>query len=146
PTWGSMTASQFGQYDVLIAGDPDCGALPNGLVASAPRWGQVVLGHAGGRTLAGNRVVVGTDPDLHAGNNPGSGRETVVKDGIAFAGAQTGTTGMYFDTSCGGNYYGQGAQTVSTLDAMSEGSGTWAIDTNPPCGGAVSLIASNSSF
>ncbi len=52
-TWGAMTATDFGQYDLLIAGDPLCGILPPGLISSAPVYGPVVLGLAGGRTSAG---------------------------------------------------------------------------------------------
>jgi hypothetical protein len=147
-TWATMTASQFGSYDLLVAGDPTCGSLPPGLVSSAPVYGPVVLGHAGGRTAAGNRTVVGTDPVFHDGGDYTSpnARGTIIRDGLAFAGAQTGTTGMYFDTTCAGNYYGQGPETLSILSAISQGSGAWTIDDNPPCGGNVALIASNPAF
>ena len=64
-TWGTMTATEFGAYDLLIAGDPHCGVLPPGLVSSASVYGSVVMGLAGGRTSAGNRVLVGTDPVFH---------------------------------------------------------------------------------
>jgi HYR domain len=144
--WGAMTAAQFGSYDLLIAGDPDCGTLPPGLVASASVFGPVVLGTAGGRTLAGNRVVVGTDPVLHSGANVSSPRAIVINDGIAFAGKQPGRTGFYFDTTCAANYYGQSAETLSILAAISAGAGSWTIDAFPPCGGSVSLIASEPSF
>ena len=33
-TWGGYTATDFGGYDLLIAGDPTCGSLPPGLVSS----------------------------------------------------------------------------------------------------------------
>lgn len=143
-TWASMSASDFAQYNVLIVGDPTCGAVPGGVLSSAGVWGPVVLGEAGGRTYAGNRIVIGTDPAFHSGENPGSSRAVVVKDGIAFAGRQPDTTGMYFDASCGG-YYSPGGITTA-LAAMSTGSGSWSIDTRPPCGGNVSLIASNPAF
>ena len=137
--WGTYTAADFGQYDLLIAGDPYCGSLPPGLVATAPIYGAVVLGHAGGRTLAGNRIVVGTDPVFH-------GHHEIIHDGIAFAGKQPGRTGMFFDSTCAANYYGQSAETLAILSALSEGAGSWTIDAGPPCGGAVSLIASEPSF
>jgi hypothetical protein len=147
-TWGAMTASDFGQYDLLIAGDPTCGSLPPGLVSSASVYGPVVLGLAGGRTSAGNRIVVGTDPVFHDGGDyasPGA-RGTIIREGIAYAGSQPGTTGMYFDSTCAANYYGQSAETLAIMNALSAGSGTWTIDADPPCGGSVSLIASNPSF
>lgn len=145
-TWAGMSASDFGQYDLLIAGDPFCGSLPPGLVASAPVWGPVVMGHAGGRTMAGNRTIVGTDPVLHSGGDTSSPRSIVIKDGIAYAGTQPGTTGMYLDTTCAANYYGQSAETLTLVNAISEGVGTWTLDAFPPCGGNVSLIASNPAF
>jgi hypothetical protein len=147
-TWATMTQADFGQYDLLIAGDPTCSVLPPGLAASTAVYGPVVLGHAGGRTQAGNRIVVGTDPVLHDGGDytsPGA-RGTIIRDGIGFAGAQPGRTGMYFDATCGANYFGQTAETLAIVNALSEGSGAWTIDATPPCGGAVSLIASNPSF
>ena len=147
-TWGAMTAAQFGAYDLLIAGDPNCGVLPAGLISSASVYGPVVLGLAGGRTSAGNRIVVGTDPVLHdAGDftTPGA-RGTIIREGIGYAGSQPGTTGMYFDSTCGANYSSQSAETLAILEALSAGAGAWTIDADPPCGGSVSLIASNPSF
>ncbi len=147
-TWGGMSAAAFGAYDVLIAGDPYCSTLPPGLVSSAGVYGSVVRGLAGGRTLAGNRVVVGTDPVLHDFGDftsPGA-RGTIIREGIGFAGAQPGRTGMYFDTTCAANYYGQSAETLTILAAISAGVGPWTINAGPPCGGSVSLIASNPAF
>ena len=134
-TWGGMTAAQFGAYDLLIAGDPTCGTLPPGLVSSAPVYGSVVLGTAGGRTSAGNRIVVGTDPVYHD-TAPNVARGAIIHDGIAFAGAQSGTTGMYFDATCGAED-GSPADVLSVVDALSAGSGSWTIDAIPPCGGSV---------
>jgi len=149
-TWGAMTASEFGQYDLLTAGDPTCATLPPGLGSSAAVYGSVVLGLAGGRTSAGNRIEVGTDPVYHDGGDytsPGA-RGTIIREGIAYAGSKPGTTGMYFDASCGANLGdpAQAAETLSILDSLSAGSGAWTIDADPPCGGSVSLIASNPAF
>ncbi|MGZ6952267.1 MAG: InlB B-repeat-containing protein [Acidimicrobiia bacterium] len=145
-TWASMTQAQFASYDVLIVGDPSCGFVPSGVATSAPTWGPVVMGHAGGRTVAGNRVEVGTDPVFHDGGDYTSpdARGTIIRDGIAYAANNVGTTGMYFDSTCGDT--NGGADTTAILQAMSEGSGTWTIDTTPPCGGNVSLIAAHPSF
>jgi hypothetical protein len=147
-TWATYTAADFGQYELLIAGDPSCGTLPPGLVSTASVFGPVVLGLSGGRTLAGNRIVVGTDPVFHDGGDYTSpdARGTIIREGIAYAASNAGTTGMYFDSTCGADYYGQSAETLAILEGMSAGSGTWTIDADPPCGGAVSLIASNPSF
>jgi hypothetical protein len=143
--WGAMTAAQFGAYDLLIAGDPTCGDLPAGLISSAPVYGPVVMGLAGGRTEAGNRIVVGTDPVFHDSgdfSSPGA-RGTIIREGIAYAGSHVGTTGMYFDPTCSADF--QSADTLSILNALSSGSGAWTVD-GTPCGGSVSLIASNPSF
>jgi hypothetical protein len=145
-TWGTLTAADFGQYDLLIAGDPGCGSLPPGLVSSASVYGPVVLGLAGGRTLAGNRIVVGTDPVFHDGGDftsPGA-RGTIIREGIAFAASRPGRTGMYFDATCSDDF--QTADTHTILNALSAGGGVWTVDGTPPCGGSVSLIASNLSF
>lgn len=145
-TWGAMTASEFGGYDLLIAGDPTCGFLPDGLISSADVYGPVVLGLAGGRTQAGNRIVVGTDPVFHDAGDWTSpdARGTIIREGIGFAGAQPGTTGMYFDPTCAGSL--QPNDVLSILEALSAGSGAWTINGAPPCGGSVSLIASHPSF
>jgi hypothetical protein len=144
-TWGALTASDFGLYDLLIAGDPGCGSLPPGLISSASVYGPVVMGLAGGRTSPGNRILVGTDPVFHDGGDytsPGA-RGTIIREGIDFAGSQPGTTGMYFDSSCAAF---QSTGILAILDALSAGGGAWTIDVSPPCGGNVSLIASNPSF
>ncbi len=145
-TWGSMTAADFGQYDLLIAGDPSCGSLPAGLISSAPVFGPVVLGMAGGRTSAGNRVLVGTDPVFHDGGDYTSpdARGTIIREGIAFAGAHPGRTGMYFDATCAGSF--QGSEILDILKAISAGTGSWTINGSPPCGGSVSLIAAHPAF
>ena len=122
-TWATYTASDFGQYDLLIAGDPNCGDLPPGLVSSAAVFGPVVLGLAGGRTSAGNRIVVGTDPVLHDGGDYSSpdARGTIIREGIGYAGSVPGTTGMYFDSTCAANYSGQSAETLSDPDVDERG-------------------------
>ena len=142
-TWSTLTAADFAQYDVLIAGDPSCGSLPPGLISSAGVFGPVVLGLAGGRTLAGNRVLIGTDPVFHFTTGQA---ETLIRDGIAYAGSQPGATGMYFDATCAANYFTQSAETLAIVEALSAGTGSWTINADPPCGGSVSLIASNPSF
>jgi hypothetical protein len=107
-----------------------------------------VLGLAGGRTLAGNRIVVGTDPVEH-GATLTSVRGEIIRDGISYAGQQPNRTGMYFDSTCAADYYGQSAQTLAILTSLSAGVGAWTIHTGTggpgstvPCGGSVSLIAS----
>jgi hypothetical protein len=142
--WDAMTAAQFASYQVLIAGDPYCGRIAGSFTSNESTWGPVVMGTAGGNTFAGNRVVVGTDPVEHSGSHPGA--LTLINDGVAYAGSQPGRTGLYFDTSCGGNYYGQGGLAASILGPLSTGSGSWTENDSPPCGGNVAKIASTTSF
>jgi hypothetical protein len=146
-TWGSMTQAEFGTYQVLIAGDPTCSTLPPGLIESASVYGPVVLGLAGGRTSAGNRVIVGTDPVYHDGGSfeaPGA-RGTIIREGIDYASTKSASTGMYYDASCAGEI-SQAPQVLEIATALNGGPGSWTIDAEPPCGGNVSLIASNPAF
>jgi hypothetical protein len=139
-TWAEMTQAEFGAYDLLIIGDPNCGSAPQTAAANAATWAPVVMGTAGGRTKAGNRIVVGTDPALHANllTRPDAG--IIIREGVAFAGAQVGTTGLYFSASCGGG----GGNVLTALGLLSTGSGPWAVVEGS--GNAVSLIASEPSF
>jgi hypothetical protein len=107
-TWETMTAEEFGKYQVLIVGDPKCSATALSADESAKTWVPVVMTPGN----VGNRVVVGTDPEFHyaaggggaqpkeAGNPSTAGAEHLVQDGIAYAGGVTGATGIYFTTSC----------------------------------------------
>ena len=142
--WGAMSAAQFGSYQVLIAGDPYCGVIAPSFSDNIATWAPVVLGRAGGRTQAGNRVAIGTDPVLHGGGHPGG--YTLIQDGVNYASAQPGRTGLYFDTSCGGNYYDQPGLAASLLQQVSTGTGSWTENDGPPCGGHVAKIASTAKF
>jgi hypothetical protein len=137
-TWTSMTQAQFAAYQVLILGDPTCSVMPPSGTGNAAVWAPVVMGTAV-NTQPGNRILIGTDPVYHHFSNPGA--TTLIKDGIAFAGALSGRTGVYFDMSCADN--GQG---LATLNLLSIGAGTWTENPFPPCGGSVSKIASNPAF
>ena len=139
--WQTMTAADFGAYDLIIIGDDTCDGDPATAAANASVWAPVVMGTAGGRTQAGNRVVVGTDPVYH-GRSVGHARTAILRDGIAFAGIQTGRTGLYFSTSCN---RGGDSRILGALEALSTGTGSWTAG-SPPCGGSVSLIAAHPSF
>jgi hypothetical protein len=108
--WEAMTAEEFSHYQLLVVGDPKCSFTAESAVNSAKTWTPVVMGSLAG--VAGNRVVVGTDPEFHyavggggaqpkePGNPSSAGAEHLVQDGITFAGGVSGATGVYFDTSC----------------------------------------------
>jgi hypothetical protein len=69
----------------------------------------------------------------------------VISDGIDFAGAQPGRTGLYFDVSCAGEISQPGVA-ASMMAQLSAGTGTWTEDDVPPCGGNVAKIASTPKF
>jgi LPXTG-motif cell wall-anchored protein len=150
--WDAMTAAQFAHYQVLIVGDPDCDDTPTSATSNAPTWTKVVMGKSV-NTTAGNRVVIGTDPELHYHNGEGgakptnpsdpttAGAEHLVQDGIAFAGNVVGATGAYFDTSC--DDPGQDVSVLNSLSSLGKG---FTEDTDPPCGGSVQLIAKHPAF
>lgn len=138
--WQAMSAAQFGEYELLIIGDPTCSGV-GFASANFATWAPVVMGTAGGRTLAGNRVVVGTDPVYH-GRSTGHVRTTILREGIAYAGKQPGRTGLYYSTSCS---WAGDANIDSALEALSTGTGSWTAGSSP-CGGSVSLIASEPTF
>ena len=150
--WEAMTAAQFASYQVLIVGDPQCSSTPASVNSNASTWAPVVMGTSV-NTLAGNRTLAGIDPEFHyaagagqaAPTNPEdpttSGAEQLVADGIAFAGAVPGATGVYYDTSCSAP-----AGDVTTLDQLTTtGAGHWTT-AHPECDAAVKQIASNSAF
>ncbi|MGZ4560408.1 MAG: hypothetical protein ACXVXJ_05445 [Mycobacteriaceae bacterium] len=139
--WDAMTQEQFGQYQLLVAGDQSCGGTADSFTSNESVWAPVVMGTAGGRSLAGNRVAIGTDPVFHRTYNPGA--DTLIQTGLAFAGSQPGRTGLYFDASCDGYQTGVAA---SVLQQVSSGTGTWTENPYPPCGGAVAKIASTAKF
>ncbi len=179
--WEKMTAAEFAQYQLLIVGDPDCRSTALSAVNSAPTWTPVVMGN-GPNPLVGNRAVVGTDPEYHyaaggggarpteAGNPASAGAEHLVQDGITFAGAVVGATGVYFDTSCSDlaeaeedaakpatsvipNEIHQptvegpdGLDKTQVLEHLTLEPGKWTENTSPPCGGSVSQVATNSAF
>jgi hypothetical protein len=110
PEWEAMSEEEFGQYQVLVVGDPECDETALSAVESAKTWTKVVMGSVSGHE--GNRALVGTDPEYHyiegeggapptdPSNPQTAGAEHLVQDGIAYAGGVAGATGVYFDTSC----------------------------------------------
>jgi hypothetical protein len=139
--WDAMTPAQFATYQVLIAGDPTCGILAPSFTSNSGTWAPVVMGTSI-NTHPGNRILIGTDPVFHRPAHPGA--DHLIKDGIAFAGALSGRTGLYFDASCFDET--GGGTTIATLAKLSTGAGTWTENPLPPCGGSVSLIAANPAF
>jgi hypothetical protein len=138
--WEAMTAAQFRAYQVLIVGDPSC-AGDDGSLDFTPAldndsvWEPVVM------SSGGNKVVIGTDPIYHYQTGH-SGAITLVKQGIAFAGAVTGATGIYLDMSC--SYTGVTPGTpVPILDGLSTHGAGQFTTTGVPCAGAIAVVAAS---
>lgn len=93
-----MTPAEFSAYQVLIIGDPTCGyTVSEGTEAleSAETWEPVVM------ASGGNKVIIGTDPTFHNDGPSGTQRGDLLEaNGIAYAGAVKGATGLYLDLSC----------------------------------------------
>src|SRR5439155_16877 len=102
------------------------------VVAIAPRLGlSVPQAHAVTPKALINGDTVSGSPSI----------EEQQATALDFAGLLSSRTGIYFDMSCFDN--GQG---LSTLNMLSVGASSWTENTSPPCGGSVSLIASNPAF
>jgi hypothetical protein len=135
-TWQSMTASQFAAYQVLVIGDPTCThGFPYGVDSNASTWEGVVM------SSGGNRVLIGTDPTFHNNGPSGTQRgDLLERNGIAFAGAKAGATGMYIDLSC--RYESDPSGTaVPILDGLTtHGPNAFTVG-GAPCAGAISIVA-----
>jgi hypothetical protein len=106
--WDAMTQAQFASYQLLVLGDTACGGVGNiaGAVSNESTWAPAVNG-----TI----LIIGTDPIFHESEYPASGQTSpdpakLVYQGLAYAGAQAGRTGLYLDLSC---YYASAAAGTS---------------------------------
>jgi hypothetical protein len=114
--WDGMTATQFKQYQLLVIGDPHCTEGPATYLTTAAsnetKWAPVVKG---------NVLVIGSDPVYHYDYGAGlPGPGVLITKGLAYAGQQTGKTGLYLDLSC---YYDNGFyhQSVPILNGLEAG-------------------------
>ena len=91
PTWAGMSAADFATYELVILGDPNCVGNPSPLAGAEAHpeiWGPAITG---------NVVALLTDPEFHS-SIPGATK--LMENGLAFAGAQPGRTGLYVSLSC----------------------------------------------
>ncbi len=148
-TWTAMTSAQFADYQVVIVGDPTCGALPAAVGANKTNLADAVMARAGGNTKVGNRIVIGTDPRFHlTAGTTGNGGRKLIETGIAFAGVQEGATGLYLTTTCVDPDYNSNGRPdgVELLGLLTGASDTWTQSASPPCGGSASLISNAAQF
>ena len=145
-TWGSMTATQFSDYQLIIIGDPTCSSLPEVVSTNAAALADAVMDRAGTNTRVGNRVLIGTDPDFHVGQ----GGQELIDKGIDFAGALEGASGLFLTFTCNDpDYDGDGTpdgqeKLLPLLTA--DPAGSWTQNDSPPCGGSVSVISNAAQF
>ena len=133
-TWQSEPQSYFAKFQLLVIGDATCNFDINsisGAVNSESTWAPAI---------SGSILIIGTDPVYHYFNNsPGAGK--LINQGLAYAGAQAGKTGLYLDLSClysdmGG---GMGTQDVPIIDGLGFGSAT---TTGAGCDDGIHIVAS----
>lgn len=145
-TWGSMTADQFSDYQLIVIGDPTCSSIPPVVSQNATALADAVMDRAGSNTRVGNRVLIGTDPVYHY-----SGRgEHLISKGLDFAGALEGASGLFMTFTCGDPDYdangtGDAQEKLLTL-LTADPAAAWTQNTRPPCGGSVSLISNAAQF
>lgn len=125
--WAGMATTEFAAYDLLILGDPNCVGSPGPLgpaEAHPDIWGAAV---------AGNVVLVLTDPDYHAAFL--TAPQTLMTNAIAHAGSQSGKTGLYASLSC---YYAS-ANPGTTVPALS-GLGGFTVRGQGGCPNAIHIV------
>ena len=125
--WAGMTTSDFAAYDVLILGDPNCVGNPGPLSPAEAHpdvWGAAVTG---------NVVLLLTDPDFHAASL--TAPQTLMSNGIAHAGAQSGKTGLYASLSC---YYFV-AEPGTSVPALSK-LGSFTVEGQGGCPNSIHIV------
>jgi hypothetical protein len=144
-TWATMTAAQFADYQLIVIGDPTCSVLPQVVSQNAAALADAVMARSGGNTIAGNRILIGTDPVFHQGQ----GGTKLIDAGIEFAGIQDGASGLYLDFTCHDQDYdsnGTGDGQQFLLPKLTIATSNWTQNPGPPCGGSVSLISNADQF
>jgi hypothetical protein len=129
-TWQSEPQSYFAKFQLLVIGDAACNFDINsisGAVNSESTWAPAI---------SGSILIIGTDPVYHYfGGHIGAGK--LINQGLAYAGAQAGKTGLYLDLSC--LYMDMGTQDVPIIDGLGFGSAT---TTGAGCDDGIHIVAS----
>jgi hypothetical protein len=126
--WTAKSAADFTTYRALILGDPSCSTSAASMAAaevSRTTWSPAVNG---------NIIIIGTDEVFHSGTG---GADTLTNNGIAFAAAQVGKTGLFVSLSC---YYTSSTPTpVTVIDQF----GTFTAQAAPGCFDDAHIVASH---
>ena len=133
-TWQSEPQSYFAKFQLLVIGDATCNFDINsisGAVNSESTWAPAI---------SGSILIIGTDPVYHYFDGRiGAGK--LINQGLAYAGAQAGKTGLYLDLSC--LYADMGmapvTQDVPIIDGLGFGSAT---TTGAGCDDGIHIVAS----
>lgn len=86
-----MTTADFAKFKAIIIPDPDC------VYDTSPIKFFEDTKAVWSPAVTGNVVLIGTDPTLHSGGQPGA--VTLIQKAVKFAASGTGT-GLYFCLSC----------------------------------------------
>jgi len=135
-TWQSEPQSYFAKFQLLVIGDATCNGDTNsiaGAVSSETTWAP---------TINGSILIIGTDPVYHyTFGTPSAGK--LINQGLAYAGGQSGKTGLYLDLSCLYSMMGPGSgvsmQDVPIVDGLGFGSATV---TSSICDDGIHVVAS----
>ena len=136
-TWQAEPQSYFTKFQLLVIGDATCNTDINsiaGAVSSETAWAPAINGSI---------LIIGTDPVFHFNDgNLGAGK--LISQGLAYAGGQTGKTGLYLDLSC--LYWpayptdpGATNQDVPIIDGLGFGGATV---TSAICNDSIHVVAS----
>lgn len=126
--WSAKSAADFATYRALILGDPACSTSAASMAAAEvtrTTWSPAVNG---------NIIIIGTDEVLHSGTGQA---DTLTNNGIAFAAAQLGKTGLFVSLSC--YYYASTATPVTVLDQF----GTFTVTETGSCFNDAHIVASH---
>jgi uncharacterized repeat protein (TIGR01451 family)/MYXO-CTERM domain-containing protein len=89
--WNAKTTADFATYKAIVLPDNYCDGPSSTALDSAAVWAPAVTG---------NVLLIGGDPELHSGGAPG-GPTSLLTNGIGFAAADTGHTGLMYALGCG---------------------------------------------
>lgn len=87
--WNAKTTADFATYKAIALPDNFCWGPSATAIASRTTWAPAVTG---------NIIVVGGDPELHSGSQPGAA--ALVRNGIGFAANDPGKTGLWVALGC----------------------------------------------
>ena len=89
--WNAKTTDDFKTYRAIALPDNYCNGPSSTALSSRTVWGPAVTG---------NILLVGGDPELHAGWGS-AGAEALVTNGVGFAANEVGKTGLWMALGCG---------------------------------------------